>query len=143
MMEKNRKTKIIACGIVLAILAGTFLFLLIPRKFPKTDFKNIGAIEVFDGNSGNTVTITDKENIVYIVEELGNTDYQIEKPAFGFGTAFRLAIKNEHGEIVETLVIQSEDQMKKGLFFYKTTTPTALKELFEHLYELCDSDWQR
>lgn len=142
-MKKNRKTKIIACSIVLAILTGTFLFLLIPRNFPKTDLKNIGAIEVFDGNSGNTVTIKNKENIVYIVEELGNTNYRIEKPALGFGMTFRLAIKNENGEIVETLVVQSEDQIKKGLFFYETTTPSALKELFEHLYDLCDSDWQR
>ncbi len=142
-MKKNHKRiwfSILSVFLVFFIVILLFIF--IPRKLPKTDLGNIREIEVHDGNSGNTVIVTNKEDIAYIVEELGNTNYQIEKPALGFGTSFQLSIKNKNGEIVETFVVQSESQIKKGLFFYQTATPMALEELFGYFYDLCDSHWR-
>lgn len=126
-MKKTRKIWIVVFSIFLISACAILIWFLIPRQFPKTKPENIAEIEAFDGNGGNTIVITDKEDIVYIVEELGNTNYQIEKPALGFGTSFQLSFKNENGEILETLVVQSENQIKKRIILLSNGNPDGVR----------------
>ena len=82
-------------------------------------------IVVFNGNSGNTTHITDKEQVQHIVENLNDIEIKRAKPSVGYcGYSFKLTFYLSDGSEADdwnNFIINSDDTIRKDPFFYSVT----------------------
>lgn len=96
MKKFSCKQKIILSAIIIVfLLVAIFLWFNIPRTFPSLNKKPVTEIEIFDGNHGKTIAVSEQDQISYITGELTQTRFRPEKLAFGFGTAYDLRFIGE------------------------------------------------
>ncbi len=103
----------------LIILAIGYYFM------PKTFGKNVNPsevdhINVFDGNTGTGFTITNPEDIKYIVENIQNHTMKKDGISLGkVGYSFKISyIDSNDKDVIPIFIINSDDTIRKDPFFY-------------------------
>ena len=117
----KKKIAILLSAIVL-LLIGAAVWFHIPLDLMDLDPNKVMEIVIFNGNSGNTTHITDKEQLHYIVENLNRIEVKRTKPSVGvMGYSLKVTIYlddgNEAGDW-NNFIINSEDTIRKDPFFY-------------------------
>ncbi len=104
---------------VLIILAVGYYFM------PKTFGKNVNPsevdhINVFDGNTGIGFTITNPEDIKYIVENIQSCSMKKDGISLGkMGYGFKISyIDTNDKDIIHVFTLNSDDTICKDPFFY-------------------------
>ncbi len=104
---------------ILIILAVVYCFM------PKTFGKNVKPsevdhINVFDGNTGIGFTITNTEDIKYIVENIQSHPMKKDGISLGrMGYSFKISyIDSNDKDVISEFILNSEDIIRKDPFFY-------------------------
>lgn len=105
---------------VLIVLAAAYCFM------PKTFGKNVNPsevdhINVFDGTTGTGFTITDSEDIKYIVESIQSHSMKkdgISLGRMGYGLKLSYVDRNDK-DVIPLFILNSDDTIRKDPFFYK------------------------
>lgn len=120
-----KKKLIILLSVVGILLAGITVWFHSPLDLMDLDPNEVMEILVFNGNSGNTTHITDKEQIQHIVENLNDVEVKRSKPSLGYvGYSFKVTIYLFDGNEADdwnNFMINSEDTVRKDPFFYSVT----------------------
>ena len=113
----KRKTVILTVAAIL--LVGITFWYNAPIDLINLNHNDVMEIVVFNGNSGNTTHITDKEQVQHIVE------IKRAKPSVGYcGYSFKLTFYLSDGSEADdwnNFIINSDDTIRKDPFFYSVT----------------------
>ena len=123
------------------VTAGIVIFLLLilawhftPKKYligiASTD---VVSIEVSVGSTGNSFTVTDRGQIMTIVENIHGVEMKKEKLSFGYdGFAYKVTFKDLSGKTVDSFMINSKYIVRDDPFFYRSSRELC----FEYLQSL-------
>ena len=117
------KKKIIILLSAMAILfAGIAIWYNTPIDLMDLDHNEVMEIVVFNGNSGNTTHIKDKEQIQHIIANLNDVEVKRAKLSVGYsGYSFKVTIYLSDGNEADdwnNFIINSDDSIRKDPFFY-------------------------
>lgn len=111
---------LLTVGLVVAVAAR--LVWCTPRTFGRgTDAARVDHINVFDGTTGTGFTVTDPEDISYIVENIQSRPVRPAKLSLGYiGYRFSLVYVDENDKaIVPLFYLNGENTIRKDPFFYR------------------------
>ena len=113
---KKTATIIVATFLLLCLAFGmTF----IPGKITNIAAANVSKISIFDGNTGNSINITNEADINHIISNLNEIKFQKGKPSFGYmGYSYKTTIYNKEGKVVQEIIINSSETIRYKGFFY-------------------------
>jgi len=106
--------------IVVLILAAEGYYSL-PKTFGKdVTPSDVDRISVFDGNTGVGFTITNPEDIKYIVENIQGHSMKKEGISLGrMGYGFKIRyIDGRDNDVIPAFILNSDDTIRKDPFFY-------------------------
>ncbi len=130
--KKRIKKRWIILGAVLLIVVATAIYLLMPVTFVDFPASEVTKLEIFNGNNGETVVLTDgyhvyedeegqiivvpdQEVIQRIVDEFYGVQFKRTGTRFGMGTSFWFTFNDDEDT---TFILMSEVQASRGRFFY-------------------------
>lgn len=110
-------------GLIILMLIATYLWLnFIPKTFGKNvNPSEVDHINVFDGNTGTGFTITDSEDIEYIVTNIQNISMKRDGISLGrVGYSFKISyVNSKDKDVIPMFILNSDDIIRKDPFFYK------------------------
>lgn len=119
----KRKTVILTVAAIL--LVGITFWYNAPIDLINLNHNDVMEIVVFNGNSGNTTHITDKEQVQHIIENLNDVEIKKAKPSVGYlGYSFKLTVYLSDGNEADdwnNFIINSDYTIRKDPFFYSVT----------------------
>lgn len=93
-----------------------------PKKFGKNvNSSEVDHINVFDGNTGTGFTITDSEDIEYIVANIQGISMKRDGISLGrTGYSFKISYINSNDkDIIPVFILNSDNTIRKDPFFYR------------------------
>ena len=120
-----KKKIFILLSVVLILLIGVAVWYHVPIDLMNLDPNEVMEIVVFNGNSGNTAHIEEKEQIQYIIDNLNDVEVKRSKLSVGYaGYSFKVTIYLSDGNEADdwnNFIINSDDTIRKDPFFYSVT----------------------
>ena len=117
-----KKKIVIVLSVILICLIGVIVWYNTPLGLTDLAPDEVMEIVVFNGNSGNTTHIEDKEQIQHIIDNLNDVEVKRSRLSAGYsGYSFKVTIYlsdgNEAGDW-NNFIINSDDTIRKDPFFY-------------------------
>ena len=130
---KNKKIRLII-AIVFVLIATLVIWYFMPTTFlSKVTPSDIKSISVFDGNTGESFDLSDRDEIRYVAENIQSTKMQKDTLSIGYmGYSFRISFFDENGKEIESFIINSSNTIRKDPFFYRCDGDLC----FDYLKEL-------
>ena len=115
------KKKNFALLSITTIIIPILLSLFIPKSFGKNiRIEDINHIYVFDGNNGKEFTISNRDDIEYIVNNIKNNKVKINSLSLGYmGYGLKIKYMDSKGKTLLSFILNSKDTIRKDPFFYK------------------------
>lgn len=117
-----KQKQITILSVVVIIIIGILIWFKNPIDMTEINPEEIMEIAIFDGNTGSSLHITDKEDISYIIGNLNTIKLKRQKLSFGYtGYSFKTTIYGRNGEEIDgwnNFIINSKDTIRKDPFFY-------------------------
>lgn len=116
------KKKTLIPVIIIFVLLGTVGYYLTPKAFGKNvNPSEVDHINVFDGNTGTGFTITDSEDIKYIVTNIQGFSMKRDGISLGrMGYSFKISyIDSNDKDVIPVFILNSDTTIRKDPFFYK------------------------
>lgn len=120
MANGKRRAALIAAGavILLLIIAAALIFLL-PARFNRLEPGRVESVELFSGQTGKGVTVTDAETIDGICDALSGARLRVSGISLGrMGYAVRVTV-HETGGGERSFIVNGADTVRRDPFFYK------------------------
>ncbi|MCI1960064.1 MAG: hypothetical protein LKJ25_10630 [Clostridia bacterium] len=133
---KHKKT-----FIVMIVLIFSVMCVLIWRKSPNRFLKNISSsdvsyIEIFNGGTGNSIKVSDENDIEYIIDNIKGIKFYKRKMSAGYmGYRFRISFYNNDNKQLAVLIINSENTLRKDPFFYNDKTSSLCYKYINNLFD--------
>lgn len=116
-MKKELRILVI---LIAVLLVGTVGYYFMPKKFGKNvNPSEVDHINVFDGNTGTGFTITDSEDIEYIVANIQGISMKRDGISLGrSGYSFKISYINSNDkDIIPVFILNSDNTICKDPFF--------------------------
>lgn len=117
-----KKKIIIVLSVMVIFLVGFCVWYNVPIDLMSLEHNEVLEIVVFNGNTGNTTHIADKEQIQHIIDNLNAVELKRSKPSVGYsGYSFKMTIYLLDGNEADgwnDFIINSDDTIRKNPFFY-------------------------
>ncbi len=131
---KNKKKLIGILLITAVIIIGGFIWWNVPSSIINITASEVSKVEIFDGNTGRSITITDENNIEHIIGNLNTVSIKKEKISLGYtGYSFRTTIYKPDNVVYKTFIINSSNTIRKDPFFYRDSSDSID---FDYIKEL-------
>ncbi len=118
----KRKTIVYAiAAIVLVALIIAFVWYFSPKTFLKDiGTGDVASISIFCGSTGKRFTVSDADEIKYIVENIQGANMKRGRiSSFYDGFGFSLTFQNASGEAIDYFIINSDTTIRDDPFFYR------------------------
>ena len=114
---KNKRNLLIGLATILIVVVGIVIYFLVPQKILHTD-EQVAKITLFDGNSGNSATVTDPEEIAYIVAMFNDKKFKVRGiSAFTVGFSMRIKYFDENEKEILEFITSGEYFRYRGLHY--------------------------
>lgn len=133
MFKRSKTIPFFLAAFVLFLLfyAATYL----PKNLITVRPQNVSKIEIFDGNLGKSVTVTETADLEHIITNLNGITFRKDKFSLGYlGYRFRVTIYRDDGKKYKELIINSTDLIRYGSFFYTDKTNSIDIEYLSNLF---------
>ncbi len=128
---RKKKRQVLLVAMIIAICYGLTY---VPRKIVAIESSKVSSIKIFDGNTGRTITITDRESIDHIIDNLKNIKFRKDKWSFGYmGYSFNTTIYKSDGTVYKEFIINSTDTIRRDPFFYRDSAGSIDYEYIKNL----------
>lgn len=128
----KRKTILLLSAAVIFLAVFTAWYD-VPIDLMNLDHNEILEIMIFNGNTGNTTHIREKQQIQHMIENLNDFQLKRGKPSAGYsGYDFKITIYLSDGNEAENwnnFIVNSKAIIRKDPFFY-----TVMKEKIDYDY---------
>ncbi|GAB6085077.1 hypothetical protein [Alkaliphilus crotonatoxidans] len=106
----------------------------IPRPITNIKPSKVSKIEIFDGNTGKSITITNTNDIEHIINNLNSVTLKLEKISFGYmGFSLKTTIYRDDGNVYKKFIINSSNVIRKDPFFYRDSSGSIDYEYLQKL----------
>lgn len=132
-----------------ALVAAVLLWYVLPVRFlggVKAD--RVGAVQLFDGNTGYELEITDRGRIGAILDNIHSFTFRKVRGKDGIsfvemGYRFRLIFEDLDGREIDRIIIDSEDIVRRDPFYYQKQGEGVLcyDELWQMIRQAYDYDY--
>ncbi len=130
-----RKHKLIISIVIIIGIMLIYLLTYIPHKIVNIDCTEVSKIEIFDGEQGKEITITNNNEIEHIISNLNNIKLQKGKCSIGYmGYRFNITIYKKNGKKYKELIINSNDTIRYKGFFYKDNLGNIDYDYLDNLF---------
>lgn len=133
-MNKNKKC-IIGIALLILVTIGLISFAYIPRRIIKIEPNEVSAIKIFNGSNGEEITLTNKEKVSHIINNLNKIKFQ--KSGFSFfymGYCFDVTIFDNNQKEYKEFIINSNDTLRGKMFFYIDNTKSIDFDYIDNLF---------
>lgn len=116
-----KKKILILVVIIVVLLLGVVGCYFMPKTFGKNvNPSEVDHINVFDGNTGTDFTITDSEDIKYVVANIQGISMKKDGISLGRkGYSFRISyIDSNDKDVIPVFILNSDNTIRKDPFFY-------------------------
>lgn len=119
-MKKKVLPIVIISAIILLVIA-VIVWYRSPKVFLKDRIPvDIEHIDVFDGTTGKKFTITDREEIEYILHNIQSQTFKRDKVSVGYnGFSFSMSFYAYDTALIDAFIINSDNTIRKDPFFYR------------------------
>lgn len=118
-------------GLAISIFALTY----IPRRIVNIEPDEVTKIEVFNGSSGEALTITEPSEVAHIISNLNQIKFQKGRPSlFRLGYGYELVIHGEKEQKYRKLILNSNDTIRYNGFFYQDSMDRIDMDYLDNLY---------
>ena len=119
---RNKKWKVPLVSFIITIVV-CYGLTYIPRKIVAIEPSKVSTINIFDGSTGKSIIVTDRENIDHIIRNLNSITFRKDKLSLGYmGYSLNTTIYKSNGTIYKKFIINSTDTIRKDPFFYRDST---------------------
>ena len=134
-----KKKIVILLSVVVVLLVGVAVWYNAPIDLMNLDPNEVKEIVVFNGNTGNSTHIQDKEQIQHIIDNLNDVKVKRSKLSIGYsGYSFKVTIYLSDGNESDdwnNFIINSDDGIRKDPFFYSVTKGKIDYDYIENIVE--------
>ncbi|MGZ7443507.1 hypothetical protein [Paenibacillus sp. TH7-28] len=131
-MKKKRMILLL----ILIFVGGLYSITFIPKKLVTIQPSKVSKIEIFDGNRGELVTVTDDEPKEYIISNLNKITFRKGNLSIGYmGYKFRMTIYDDHGKVYKEIIINNSEKIRYRSFFYTGESEKIDDEYIDRLFE--------
>lgn len=116
-----KKKILIPIGVILIVAVVAVVYYLTPKTFGRNvSPSDVDHIYVFDGNTGKEFTISNPEDVQYIVENIKSHPMRRDGISLGrTGYGFRITYFDSNDkEVISTFILNGDDCIRKDPFFY-------------------------
>ena len=116
-----KKKILILVIIIVVLLLGVVGYYFMPKTFGKNvNPSEVYHINVFDGNTGTDFTITDSEDIKYVVANIQGISMKKDGISLGRkGYSFRISYADSNDkDVIPVFILNSDNTIRKDPFFY-------------------------
>ncbi len=117
-----KKKLLIILSIISIVVISGVIWYISPLDLIQLNPEDVLEISIFDGNTGTSLHITEKEDITYIINNLNVVKLKRKKVSTGYtGYSFKTTIYLNNGEEADgwnNFIINSKDTIRKDPFFY-------------------------
>ena len=118
-MKSIKMFIVIACVFAIGI-AGILIWWNTSISIINIAPSEVSKIEVFDGSTGKSITITNTTDIDHIITNLNETSLDRGKMSLGYtGYSYRTTIYKSNGDMYKKFIINSSNTVRKDPFFYR------------------------
>ena len=141
-MLKNKKVFILI--VIVSLFIGIITYYVCSstseRKIVDIDPALVSKIDVFDGGTGESISIDGKEDIERVISNLNDISFIKDKPSKEFsGFRFSTSIYDNQGRLYKQLTINSNDTIVYKDYFYKDKLKSIDYDYIDSLYEKYDN----
>ncbi|MCM1190337.1 MAG: hypothetical protein NC541_13705 [bacterium] len=130
----KKKETILLAVLILAVAGGLIWWIAPTRLLGRVDLAEVAEIRVFSGTTGEGFTVSDPEQITYIVESFQSTSLKRYGFSLGHtGYGYRMSFADGNGKILASLILNGESSLRRDPFFYEPREGTLC---YEYLQEL-------
>lgn len=117
---KNKRLLAFVCFTLICVGICVTLWYFAPKTFLRgVDAEDISKISVFDGGTGQRFDITEREEIVRIVDNVSGISMKRGKLSRGYdGFRYSMDFVDESGRVIESFIVNSEDTIRDDPFFW-------------------------
>lgn len=128
--------KKILIGIVCVIvIAAVLIWWNLPVTIINIAPAEVSMIEIFNGNTGNSIIITDTDDIEYIIANLNEITLDRGKISLGYaGYLYNVTVYESNGNKYKEFIINSKDTIRKDPLFYKVSSGSIDSEYIQNLF---------
>lgn len=119
--KSKKKTLIIVLSIILALVIAFLIWFFMPRKIITVDIDKAKSITLFNGTTGRTFEITDKEEIEYIYDKLKDVRCRVEWLS-GMGSTYQVYFEDADGHTLDYVILKLTSRVARDgfdIFDYK------------------------
>lgn len=135
----KKKIAVIILIIIAIAIGGGLIWYNTAVAFVGLNAADVLEIVIFNGNTGETLHISDKNNIEHILSNWNAVTLKRDKISINYsGFSFRTTIYLNDGEQADgwnNFIINSNDTVRKDPFFYKTTDTLIDYKYIETLFD--------
>ncbi|MDQ2086991.1 hypothetical protein RBH29_11190 [Herbivorax sp. ANBcel31] len=133
----NEEEKIVRVFIILIIIIiGSLIWWNTPSSIIDIEPSEVSMIKIFDGNTGNSITVTNTTDIEHIIKNLNMVRLKKEKISIGYmGYSYRTTIYKIDGSVYRELIINSNDTIRKDPFFYRDSSESIDYNFIQDLFD--------
>ena len=132
---KNKKLLIGIC-VIFVIIIGSLIWWNAPCSITNIAPSEVSKIEIFDGNTGKSITITDASDIEHIITNLNKVSLKKEKISLGYmGYSFRTTVYKDNSEVYKEFIINSSNTIRKDPFFYRDSSGSIDYKYIQKLFD--------
>jgi hypothetical protein len=132
---KSKKMLIGVC-IILVIIAGSLIWWNMPCSITNIAPSEGSKISIFDGNTGNSMTVTNATDIEHIIQNLNTVNLKKEKISMGYtGYSYRTTVYKVNGDVYKEFIINSSDTIRRDPFFYRDSSESIDYKFIQELFD--------
>ncbi|WP_018753022.1 hypothetical protein [Paenibacillus sanguinis] len=132
----KQKIFLLVLTAMIVVVGGLYALSYMPRKIINIEPSNVSKIEIFDGNRGEQLIVTDEEQKKHLISNLNKISFRKEKLSIGYiGYKFRTTIYNKNGKVYKEIIINASDTLRYRGFFYTTESGMIDFDYIDSLFE--------
>ncbi|WP_128894148.1 hypothetical protein [Longirhabdus pacifica] len=137
-MKKWKKVLLIIISILL-MFAGIFSLTFIPHKIITIDPSEVSKIEIFSGNSGDEITVTNENQIEHIISNLNEIRFQKNEFVFWrLGYDLNITIYNKNGKRYKEFIMNGNESIRYNFFIFEDNTKSIDYDYIDNLFDILE-----
>lgn len=115
-----KKRAVIILGIIVILIVFAVVWWNSPTSFLKSvNADKVAVIYVRDGHTGSRFAVENREDIIYIVENIRKNSFRKNGVSlFRMGTWFTLTFCDENGRKISEFIVNSDSDIRRDPFFF-------------------------